>query len=380
MKIEITEAFQKIVENAAHFSAAGGKVGPMSVYSCVEVTVQGGTATVIAANGHAFYTASAPGFGLIEGSFTVDAHLFSAALGRFSNGSVESTDNVLIFQKGRQKFSLATFTEMEMPEVPETPAAGALVLDGKMLLAALDTVAYAMNKDDTQPNMSTAAVRISSKGGKLRFDAVDGFRIGRCVVPVQEENVDILLPFWVVRQALTDELVKGAEKITAFSGGGHVGVCTDSVRIISNMLAGTPLDVDAVLQDYPNTICCDTAMLQEILKTSKLVQETAAANAKLPIVLEILPDKQKISVHLRTTTAALSDEIPLIGDKKAVTGLKIGLNAGYLNEAMQHVASADMLISYNQSLSPLTVRPHVEQDNGVEVVHLILPVRLQDGE
>lgn len=317
---------------------------------------------------------------MIGGSFIVDAHLFSGALARFSNGTVENAENALTFKKGRQKFSLATYSEMDMPEAPSEKEVGVLTLDAKMLLAALDTVAYAMDKDDTQPNMATAAVRISSKDGKLRFDAVDGFRIGRCVVPVQEENVDILLPCWVVRQALTDELVKSAEKITAFSGGGHVGVCTDSVRIISNMLAGTPLDVDSVLQEYPNTVCCDTAMLQDILKTSKLVQETAAANAKLPIVLEILPNDQKISVHLRTTTAALSDEIPLIGDKKAVAGLKIGLNAGYLNEAMQHVASADMLISYNQSLSPLTVRPHVEQDNGVEVVHLILPVRLQDGE
>lgn len=380
MKIEINEAFQKIVDNAARFSAAGMKSAQMPVYSCVKVAVQGGVATVSAANGYAFYAASAPGFGMIDGSFIVDARLFSAALGRFSNGTVEDAENALTFKKGRQKFSLATFSAIEMPEMPAAPDTGALTLAAKVLLAALDTVAYAMSKDDTNPNMAIASVRISSKDEKLRFDAVDGFRIARCVIPMAVENVDILLPLWVVKQALTDELIKGAEKVTVFSGGGHVGVCTDSVRIVSNMLAGMPLDADAIIQDYPNNVCCDTAMLQEILKTSKLVQATAEASAKLPIVLEIQPEKQKISVHLRTSTAALSDEISLIGDGKSAVNLKIGLNAGYLNEAMQHVSSSEMQISYSQALAPITIRPYVKEANGVEVVHLILPVRLKDGQ
>lgn len=378
MKIEINDAFQKIVTNAARFAAAGVKSAQMTVYSCVKVAVQGGTATVSSANGYAFYSASAPGFGMIDGSFIVDAHLFSGALARFSNGTVENTENALTFKKGRQKFSMATYSAMDMPEAPSEKEIGVLTLDAKVLLAALDTVAYAMSKNDTRPSFES--VHITSKDGKLRFDAVDGFRIGRCVLPIPAENIDILLPAWVVKQVLSDELLKEAENVIIFSDAKHVGVSTDTMKIVSNALSGDALDADKVFCGAANSACCDTAMLMEILKTSKLVQATASADAKLPIVLEILPDEQKISVHLSTSTAALSDELPLIGEESTAAALKIGLNAAFLTEAMQHVSSSEMQISYSQALAPITIRPYVKEANGVEVVHLILPVRLKDGQ
>lgn len=377
MKINIDEAFKMVVDSAAKF-AQGGRQTKMEIFSCIKVSTAGGVVKVNAATGHAFYEASAAGQSVLEtGDFTVDASLFSAAVVRFVGGTVETSGNNLLFVKNKQKYTLAAYVADKLPEMPDRDKTSGFEIDTAIFVEALKNVSFAMDTDECHEN--TCSVHVSTKDGALRLDSLDGFRLARFTTKTSADQVDFMIPNWVVNQAVADVNIENSPKVRLFETERHIWLVSDTVKIVSSKLAGEFFDVDRQFELCNNAakgrVVCDASQWKEMTKIASLVKQPGDSKQKHPLILEMLPDEGKIAYCMRGTTSEVTGEITCSFEEKS--HVRIGMNFKYFDDVIRHIVSLEFVLNFGSALHPAFITAKAPDDIG-KYHFIVLPVRLNE--
>lgn len=377
MKINIDEAFKMIVDSAAKF-AQGGRQTKMEIFSCMQVSAAGGVVKVNAATGHAFYEASASGQSVLEsGDFTVDAALFSAAVGRFVGGTVETGGSNLLFVKNKLKYTLAAYTADTLPGMPEQEETSGFEMKTSVFVEALKNVSFAMDTDELHEN--TCSVHVSAKDGMLRLDSLDGFRIARFVSKTDAGDIDFMVPSWVVNQTVADANLGSSPKVRLFETERHIWLVADTVKIVSSKLAGAFFDVDRQFAYCKSTAkghaVCDASPWKEMAKIASLVKQPTDTKSKHPLILEMLPDDGKIAYGMRGASSEVTGEIECGFEEKSHA--RVGLNFKYVEDVIRHITGLEFRLDFGSSLDPVRITATAPNDAG-EYAFVVLPVRLVD--
>lgn len=379
MKINIDEKLKQIVDSAAKF-AASGRLTKIAVYSCIKISVKGGTVTVYASNGHASYTSSLAAAGSLDsGEVTVDAALFSSAVDRFIGGEIKEKDGKLLFRKTKQSFKLDTYKDDTLPDMPKEAYENGIELETVKFIQALKTVGFAMCDSLTANNPTTASVHVSSKDGWLHFDAMDGMRLARYSVVSDVKDIDMMIPDWVVNQALVDSTVQESEKVRLYKTDRHVWLVTDAVQIVAAGLAGQFFDCNQIfdgVKGQPNKATSNSADWAEAIKTVSLVKSQAAD--KQPLILDLLPKEGKIQYGIRTVSSEVKGEIDGVFSENA-DDTRIGLNIHFVIDVIRHIKSDKFVLHYAKELKPVYITTDQDTDEST-YSFIVMPVRLNSME
>lgn len=379
MNIQIDSTFETAAENAAKFSMVD-KTSSGNAYSCLKIEAESGSVRITAANGHAFYISEIPGAaGFDNGSFMVNASLFAAAIKQFQQGNITDKDGCLILKNGRKKLKIKKCEGIDFPETPEFSQDNSvkLSLPTKEFLTALQSVAYSMADESDAQNAAFSSVHINVKNNMLYLDALSGYYAARYEMPLNAASeMDVLLPSWVVEQALADTHIRESKTLTLSQTGHLILFETDSVKIITSKIACTAIDLDTVILEYPHRVRCSVKNWLEALKSADLVRRSSSDKINPVFIIEIAPESKNVSYGIRQGIAAINGDVPAEFND-GCEKIRMGFNVRFLLEAIKHIGTENVYFDYLSPLSPLQLRPVTEENSKETAIHIVLPVRLK---
>jgi DNA polymerase III sliding clamp (beta) subunit (PCNA family) len=171
MKIKLDKDFSKAISEASKFAASSGS----DIYKCLKIQGGDNVVTITAYNGSgAFYETKAKADVKESGLIALPASMIKNLTERF-RGELIADEKVVEIKDARSKFELAPMKIDGFPTIPaidETTAT--IVMDAKLFYEGIENVCYAAGEAEGHPENNS--VKMSSEGGKLFFDALDGFR------------------------------------------------------------------------------------------------------------------------------------------------------------------------------------------------------------
>lgn len=254
----------------------------------------------------------------------------------------------------------------------ERPTATSLVLSRVDLAAAVDAVRFAVGADPELPML--CGVLIESDADGVRLVATDRHRLAvtRAGARVDGPAVRVLAPVSLVDEARA--LLDAAAAEDATVEGAAEAVLTVAGDTISVTVAGRAVDAAALPYDFPDH--------RRLLRPAadggpahRLTVDADALRAALTSVDAPVVTRRHDGVPLAVTVLGpdgrggvrLFDADELTGD-----ALRVGVNGGYLLQALDAAGRGQLLLELDGPIAPLAVR----RPDDVDAFSVLMPIRL----
>ncbi|MEU4378346.1 MerR family transcriptional regulator [Micromonospora echinofusca] len=249
----------------------------------------------------------------------------------------------------------------------ERPTATSLVLSRVDLAAAVDAVRFAVGADPELPML--CGVLIESDADGLRLVATDRHRLAvtRAGARVDGPAVRVLAPVAFVDEARA-LLDAAAEDVAAEA------VLTVAGDTVSVTVAGRAVDAAALPYDFPDhrrllRPAADGGPAHRLTIDADALR-AALTSADAPVVT-----RRHDGVPLAVTVLGPDGRggVRLLGaDELTGDALRVGVNGGYLLQALDAAGRGQLLLELDGPIAPLAVR----RPDDVDVFSILMPIRL----
>lgn len=270
--------------------------------------------------------------------------------------------------RGRYRFVGAPVDDF--PELPDIPAGKQISFDTEKLERMIRRTLYAVSTDETRPELTGVFMEI--REDRMRLVATNGHRLARSGLQgAFKQDKEMLLPPKALNQLLRlFSEVDGEVEVTGSKSYARFGV--GSTDLYSRLLEGPFPDYQRVIPD--------TSPLSALIRRDDLI-------ASLRRIL-VLSDSQTRQVKMKFAPSRLSilaeyqgageasEEMPVDYDGEELT---IGYNGGYILEMLKTVDVERMKMSFESAISAGVFTP---ADGGAEdedLLCLVMPLRLPEG-
>ncbi|MEU7934370.1 MerR family transcriptional regulator [Micromonospora echinofusca] len=253
----------------------------------------------------------------------------------------------------------------------ERPTATSLVLSRVDLAAAVDAVRFAVGADPELPML--CGVLIESDADGVRLVATDRHRLAvtRAGARVDGPAVRVLAPVALVDEARA--LLDAAEDAVA-GGDAAEAVLTVADGTISVTVAGRAVDAAALPYDFPDhrrllRPAADGGPAHRLTVDADALR-AALTSADAPIVT-----RRHDGVPLAVTVLGPDGQggVRLLGaDELTGDALRVGVNGGYLLQALDAAGRGQLLLELDGPIAPLAVR----RPDDVDAFSVLMPIRL----
>jgi len=337
---------------------AGELVTPGGV-THVTARAGGGLLTLTASDNTADFVGSIAAHG--DFVATVDLRQFLAAVREMpADPELSVTGGQLLLQAGDTSFRLPVAADVDA--APVTAPAGLIELDGAELARILATVAPSVAQEDTRIGLN--GVHLASEDGRLTAVATDGHRLALAAMETPA-RVEVPRRSLVSRRAVRAIAKLAAGSVRFGFDDGSVWLATPDETLRFSLIDGEFPDFTAVIPKEPaTTVSVDTAALRAALRRMSLV----VTRTDRPIAVTVAGGRMSMAAT-SIEGARAEDSIPAEVDGP---GIKIGLNPGYLAEAITWAGARVELGFASSSVMPVRVTlPGVDGTLAV-----IMPMRL----
>ncbi|MEV4465739.1 MerR family transcriptional regulator [Micromonospora echinofusca] len=245
----------------------------------------------------------------------------------------------------------------------ERPTATSLALSRVDLAAAVDAVRFAVGADPELPML--CGVLIESDADGVRLVATDRHRlaVARAGARVDGPAVRVLAPV-----ALVDEARALLEDAAAEA------VLTVADGTISVTVAGRAVDAAALPYDFPDhrrllRSAADGGLAHRLIVDADALR-AALTSADAPVVT-----RRHDGVPLAVTVLGPDGRggVRLLGaDELTGDALRVGVNGGYLLQALDAAGRGQLLLELDGPIAPLAVR----RPDDVDAFSVLMPIRL----
>jgi DNA polymerase-3 subunit beta len=266
---------------------------------------------------------------------------------------------------GRTKVKLLSQRPDDYPEQPLALDSDLTAVDGAVLGQLLDRIAITVSTDESRVNLNGAL--LLSTGSEVTMVSTDGHRLTKSTVEMAGPKLQqpVIIPRRGV-EAVRRLLAGWAGSCSWGVARGHLFARVGSRTIAVRLTVGVafPPWTEVVPKSHHGLVQVDREALMLTLKQAVVF----APNPTMSTKFEILADEIRVYVDNPELGAAqLSVDAKLTGSP-----ITIGLNAGYVLEALEAVTSEGVSISVMGELDPIVVRPAGDGDTLV----VLMPMRI----
>ncbi len=312
-----------------------------------------------------------------EGQLTLPARTLFDVVKNLPSAAVElaSVDDAQVeVRAGKSRYRLAYLKGDDYPELPQADEAKECTMnvESQRLLSVLSKVHISMTQDSSRPHLAGALLEIHKD--RLRMVSIDGHRL-TCVESLGDtpQALDpLLLPAKGVhelRRLLEDKLIAGDDT---------------QVRVMINrpyfflQRGSVILGIKLIQDGFPPY----AQVIPQSHQRQAVVSRQALVDA-LRRVRVLMQDKSRpVRFCFESASLQLTSESPEVGDayeeiEASYEGetLMIGLNAGYVLDALGVLEDEEITLQLSGDLDPSVIRP-ATQGQEDSFVGVIMPIRV----
>lgn len=351
-------------------AASASKKTQLPILECLKLTIAGGRLTVIGSDLQiqVSESISLEGIEHMEGSICVPARKLSDILKKIQTGasvSLQVEDGKAIVRAGRSRFSLATFSGDDFPNVDSSSDACTLTMMSADLRSKVEKVKHAMANGDVRYYLNGMLICI--KANVMRFVATDGHRLAmsessdfestkpECSVIIPNNSVSLILALLggnneSVRIALTNN---------------HATFAIADSKIVTKLIDGKYPDFEKVIpRDSKNKLVADITSLKSSVNRSSIL-----SNEKYK---GIIFDLSQNLLSIRASNSESEEAEDFVEVEYTGTDVSIGVNGDYVKDALSALGNDDVCFTIKDSNSSMLVT--MPSDPSTKLV--LMPMRL----
>mgnify|MGYP002345132598 FL=1 len=309
-----------------------------------------------------------------EGSFTVDARLFSDYVGLLNNEKVSAAvvDNELIIECGESKTKIRGLSAEEFPFIPVVDRSIQYTIPVEDLKKAVGQVIFAAAQDDSRAELSGVLFILRSK--EMILAATDSYRLAekqvpiiaaddeerRCIVPARtlQEVVRVLGADTGEEVAPKEVLFYLAENQCLFSIG--------NTEIVSRLIDGRYPDYRQIIPErYQCRLSVSRQDLSRAVKAAAIFSKAGVND----ITLEISISKKTLSVM--AASGQSGEHMSALAATASGEDTSITLNSRYLLDVLAVMTNEAAVLEIIDENAPCIVRDGERSD----YLYIIMPIR-----
>jgi DNA polymerase-3 subunit beta len=308
-----------------------------------------------------------------NGSATLPAKLFSGYLGNLPPGLLELIGSATRASV-RAERSNYDFHSLPADEYPPLPAARVNVsfsMNAHVFADGIQSTIFCASNEEARGAAMMGAL-LEIEGETISLVATDGYRLGRWTAkldaPPSGGPLKYIVPARALAEAVRNMAASETIEFTALGAQSNqlamkAGTTSIFVRLVD---AQYPNYGQVIPARFDRTAKLNTTELVGALRRAELMSVNRASLVQLKIA-----DGQMMILANSDTAGNAYEE--LIVDQTG-NDITIALNARYLIEILNHIATPQVLMEFSGALSPMLIRP-VELNNDIAPLYVLMPLR-----
>jgi DNA polymerase-3 subunit beta len=283
------------------------------------------------------------------------------------NATLDKTTRRLQLQSAQGNYTMATFAETELPDMrQEFKPEGSITAKASDLKKMISTAIFAASSNEFRAAMMGLLFQFSPDG--TTCVATDGHRLVKITNPdlKSDGERDVIVPAKAVN--LVAKSFSDDGEVTINFSATQIEFKNDSISILSRLID----------EQYPNY----EAVIPRENEKSLTVARPALLSSNKRVMIFADPDTRQIRMQLR------KDDLSILADNAdegsnaeehipcdySNDDLLIGFNGKFIEEAVAHVDSDDVLLKFSTPTRAVIIEP--AKQSTFEVLMLVMPVRL----
>lgn len=308
-----------------------------------------------------------------EGTFCVNAKNIFDILRELPNGEVQlkisEGENTLKLFLEDINYTLLVYKNDDFPQTVFNSQSNEITISSEGLLDLIGKTNHAISNDETRLYLN--GIYLQERESKLRAVATDGHRLSMIDTDVDVNGIDSLTNGIIIPKKGVAELKRLAESNT----NAIIKISLDDSFIYANSNDNYFLSVRLIAREYPK--------YQAVIPSKTSFKLSANKDLFFDAIrrIKIMSNEKSngVRVHLTSTEMTITANHPSLGEaseKVAVEydgkDMEIGFNAKYLIEALSIFNSGDVLMEFNNELSPVIIRSSTSPNH----MGIIMPLKL----
>ena len=302
-----------------------------------------------------------------QGSFRCNGSVFINLVGHLGGDSVEIQDkgDTLTLKQNKAKAKVKQVQGFVAKDTDgENLFNAEIVVDGETLFDAINRSLVCVSKNDAR--LLLRCINFAKRGDQMRVSSLDGFRVSRYYVPIQNESADfnVSMPTKAVASILA--LCDTNEKVTMKIGETRIAFIGENGAIYSGLYEGQFYEVD---KNFPtNSKYVFKTDLKELKRAVGLSSITVDTNFNtMELAFNMATKELAISSQKENAESDTVIEFETDTEEPDIT---IALNAQYVNEILKVFKDETVVLELMDDKRPIVIRSN-ESENSF----LLLPIR-----
>jgi len=345
----------------------------VSILECILLTATDDGAITLSGNDKELAINTTPITAEVDepGSIALDAKLFSDIIRKMTSDSVHiETDDKFnaVVKSGRSRLKISGHPADEFPLVPENELENVksrFQIKSPVLKEMIRQTIFSVSIDQSKLVLTGELFEI--KDSVLQLVAIDMFRISYRSEGIEEGAADgkAVVPGKALNELNKILSTDENEMVSLFFTENKAVFETSSFRLVSSLLTGDFIRYDQIFnEDFTTMIIVDRAQLLGVFERAVLV---AMENRMLPVKMDIQDDD--VSISAQSDRGLIEDGVPCESEGKDLT---IYFNPRYFIEALKAIEDERVVMKFNTTLSPCTIRG---TDDASGFKYLIVPLK-----
>lgn len=313
-----------------------------------------------------------------EGAVTVPSKTFVEIVGTISSDKItlETTPEGLVLIGQKEKTTFQTAPADEFPKLYEDKGKQIMVLGGEVAGSDFSRVVFAASPDSERPALSGVLVR--EEDGGFLLVATDGYRLSlkknalKTAKKTQsDEVVSMLVPSRVIKELVQMEKETGEGDVVVYASKekNQIIFSRNDTTLVGRLIEAEFPNYEKIIPaDFATKTIFERDSLQKAIKASYVFARQTAGIVKLAI------GKDKISVS--ANAPSVGENLIEVEAKTSGEENEIAFNARYLLDFLANSTGEEISFEMTGPLNPGVFK----EVNDPSFMHLIMPIRVQQGE
>lgn len=273
-------------------------------------------------------------------------------------------NNIAVIKSGKAEFKIVGQSGDEFPFLPHVEKNEGCKIESSLLKDMIRQTIFSTATDETKPVLTGELVDL--KDSRLRFVAVDGFRIAyfEAEIPTAVQDVHVVVPAKALQEL--SRVLPSSGEISFYFTDKHILFDMESCCIVSRLLEGEFIKYDAVFgEDFRTILHGSRSLLLAAFERACLISKDSKRS---PVKLTI--GDNSLVITSQTELGNSYDEIPVDIDGASLT---IAFNPRYLIEVLRVIPDENVSLQFTTDLSPCIIRAI----DSPAYKYLVLPLRMK---
>lgn len=272
---------------------------------------------------------------------------------------------VVSIKEGRSQFKLATLPADNYPSCDEEVSEVEFSVSRSALIHLLQSTHFSVSQQDVRVFLNGLLLELDAQA--ITAVAMDGHRMAICKLPCQINNQHhrLLIPRKGVQEVLRLLNSITDEQVLLSAGQHHFKLVTQQYTFLTKLIeARFPAYVKAIPKDQNKQVVIDRDLLKRALSRIIILAHEKSRAVLLHIQegqLTLVANNQEQEEAIETVVAQTQ------GDE-----LKIGINANYLLDVLNHVEEGLLRLSFSNTDSSILVESLQDEF----YLYIIMPMKL----